>query len=74
MTSEEISPEKVERLRNIVAKYNVDTWENEFNGPYRDTTGSVGWNLSFELEDGSVICYTGDAEYFSDFNNDMRDV
>lgn len=65
---------EIEDLKKIVSRYNIDAWENKFTGPNRDSTGSVGWDLSFLLEDGSVRCYTGEAEYYSDFTDDMKSV
>lgn len=71
---ETIDDYKLEQLKSIVSRNNIDTWDNEFLGPDRNTTGSMAWDLSFELEDGSVRCYTGYAEYYSDFTADMRSV
>lgn len=65
---------EIENLNKLVSGYNIDAWENEFIGPNRGSTGSVGWDLSFLLEDGSVRCYTGEAEYYSDFTDDMKSV
>lgn len=61
----------VESLSNIIENYDIDTWENKYNGPNRNTTGYVGWELCLELNDGRVICYSGGAESSSDFSNDM---
>jgi len=61
----------VESLSNIIEDYDIDTWENKFNGPNRNTTGYVGWELYLELNDGRVICYSGGAESSTDFSNDM---
>lgn len=71
---ETIDDYKLEQLKSIVSRNNIDTWDNEFMGPDRNTTGSMAWELSFELEDGSVRCYKGYAEYYSDFTEDMKSV
>lgn len=54
-----LSEEKIESLNNMWKECEVLSWEKEYIGTSEGTTGSYGWSLYFELEDGKIKMYHG---------------
>ncbi len=54
-----LSEEKIENLNSMWKECEVLSWEKEYIGTSEGTTGSYGWSLYFELEDGKIKMYHG---------------
>ncbi len=53
-----MSDGEFEFYENIVGYYNIDKWDiSTVIKKYEDHTGSYGYKLVFELEDGSLLAY-----------------
>lgn len=68
----EMADYKVERIENIVSDCNILSWDvHTVVDDDEGSTGSYGWNIVFELEDGTDIAYKGFAQYEEDLFPDF---
>lgn len=55
----ELSDDEIQEVGNILQQTGVPDWNLSYEGQNEETTGSFGWNLYIELNDGSIIQYAG---------------
>lgn len=71
-TPRELTDSDMKSLAKIVKEYHIDEWESETEIEIKGSTGYTGWRLTFELADGSVCIYSGYAEDYTYFPDDIR--
>lgn len=68
----EMSDSRVERISNIVKECNITSWDvHTVVDDDEGSTGSYGWSIVFELENGTDIAYKGFVQYEEDLFPDF---
>ena len=58
-TPHTLTAEQKATITGLAEKCDVYSWDNEYKGKERDSTGSLYWKLAFVLADDSLCVYSG---------------
>lgn len=73
LTPVEMSDDHIRLVRGVVDECDILNWElSSVKDDDENSTGSYGWNIAFELEDGNVIAYHGYVQDPDDLSSEFR--
>ena len=64
-------------ITGLAKKCDIYSWNNEYRGEEKDSTGSLYWKLAFQLADDSLCVYsgyTGDGSHLPEAYGDVLEV